>query len=48
MTQEHDESRKLLASLVPELYREAMDDVFLRLWIIMKTYNSNDEVQEHF
>ena len=39
-----DKNRKLLSSLVPEHYRETMDDVLLRLWLIMKLYNSNDEV----
>ena len=43
-----DKNRKLLSSLVPEQYREAMDDVLLRLWLIMKIYNSNDEVNEYF
>ena len=25
-----------------------MDDIVLRLWLIMKIYNSNDEVDEYF
>ena len=39
-----DENRKLLSNLVPEHYRETIDDVLLRLWLIMKLYSSNDEV----
>ena len=44
----NDENRKLLSSLVPDHYRETMDDIVLRLWLIMKIYNSNDEVDEYF
>ena len=43
-----DKNRKVLSYLVPEHYRDAMDDVILRLWMIMKIYNSNDEVNDYF
>ena len=43
-----DENRQLLASLVPQSYKNAMEDILLRMWLIMKTYNSNEEVNEYF
>ena len=44
----NDENRQLLSSLVPDKYREIMNDIILRLWLIMSIYNSNDEVNEYF
>ena len=43
-----DENRQLLASLVPPPYRDTMEDILLRMWLIMKIYNSNEEVAEYF
>ena len=42
------QNRKVLSNFVPEHYRDAMVHVILRLWIIMKIYNSNDEVNDYF
>ena len=43
-----DEGRRVLASLVPDDYRDAMEDVLLRIWLIMEIYNGNEEVDEFF
>ena len=43
-----DEGRRVLASLVPDIYRSAMEEVLLRIWLIVYIYNSNEEVDEYF